>query len=148
MTEFYPAGLPTPRPSVDPATQPYWNAAERGELVVPYCDGCELLFWYPRGFCPRCGDAAVSWRSASGRGEVYSFSVVRRAAGPWAEHTPFVLAFVTLDEGVTVQANVVDCPADRLAPGLRVSAVFERADTEDLPVLRFVPLTDEKKEQP
>lgn len=139
MSEHYGTGLPTPRPVVDPATQAYWDAAETGHLVVPHCPACDLPFWYPRGFCPRCGGDAVAWRAASGLGEVYSYSVVRRAAGPWAEHVPFVLAFVTLDEGVTVQANVVGCSAAELEPGLRVRAVFERQGPDDLPVLRFTP---------
>ncbi len=139
MTESYPSGLPTPRPIVESDTRPYWDAAERGELTVPHCRACDRAFWYPRGFCPRCGGTDVDWRTASGLGEVYSFSVVRRAAEPWGSHTPFVLAYVTLDEGVTVQGNVVDCSSDQLAPGLRVRAVFERQDAEELPVLRFSP---------
>ena len=139
MTESYPAGLPTPRPVVEPDTQPYWDAAERGELVVPRCRTCDQPFWYPRGFCPRCGGTDLDWPVTSGLGEVYSFTIVRRAAEPWGSHSPFVLAYVTLDEGVTVQANVVDCSSDALAPGLRVRAVFERQDAEDLPVLRFSP---------
>lgn len=137
MTGHFPGGLPTPRPVVDPETQPYWDAAERGELVLPHCTTCDQSFWYPRGFCPRCGGAALDWRPASGAGELYSFSIVRRAAEPWGSHTPFVLAYVTLDEGVTVQANVVNCAAGDLAPGLRLVAVFERAEPDDLPILRF-----------
>lgn len=139
MTEHFPGGLPTPRPVVDPATQPYWDAAEREVLVVPFCTACEQSFWYPRGFCPRCGGVEIEWREATGRGEVYSFSVVRRAAEPWGSHTPFVLAYVTLDEGITVQGNVVDCESDQLEPGLAVRAVFERAEADDLPILRFTP---------
>jgi uncharacterized OB-fold protein len=128
---------------VDPATRPYWDAAERGQLVVPRCLTCERPFWYPRGFCPRCAGTELEWPVASGRGTVYSFSVVRRAAEPWGSHTPFVLAHVTLDEGVTVQANIVDCSSEDLAPDLRVRAVFERQEAEDLPVLRFSPLKEE-----
>lgn len=141
MTESYPAGLPTPRPVTEPDTQPYWDSAERGELVVPHCVACDEPFWYPRGFCPRCGGVDLEWRAATGEGEVYSYSIVRRAAEPWGARAPFVLAYVTLDEGVTVQANVVECTSDDLAPGLRVRAVFEREQADDLPVLRFVPLT-------
>jgi len=139
VTEYFPGGLPTPTPVVDPDTQPYWDAAARDELVVPHCDDCDRSFWYPRGFCPRCGGTAIDWRPSSGRGEVYSFSVVRRAAEPWGSHTPFVLAYVTLEDGVTVQGNVVECPSDRLVPGLAVRATFERADDDDLPILRFTP---------
>lgn len=139
MTDYFPAGLPTPSPTLDPGTQPYWDAAEQGRLVLPYCGRCGRSFWYPRDFCPRCGTGDVQWHPASGRGEVYSYSVIRRAAGVWSEHTPFVLAMVTLDEGVTVQANIIDCTGDQLSPGLRVEALFERQNAEDLPVLRFTP---------
>lgn len=73
---------------------------------------------------------------------VYSHSIVRRAAEPWGSHTPFVLAYVTLDEGVTVQANVVDCASDVLEPGLRVRALFERTTADELPILRFTPANE------
>jgi len=138
VTEHFPGGLPTPRPVIDPDTQPYWDAAARGELVVPHCTTCDRPFWYPRGFCPRCG-GEPDWRSSPGRGRLYSFSVVRRAAEPWGSHTPFVLGYIELDEGVTVQGNVVDCTSDQLEPGLAVRAVFERSEADDLPILRFTP---------
>ncbi|VXB61347.1 Zn-ribbon domain-containing OB-fold protein [Aeromicrobium sp. 9AM] len=140
MTHHFPGGLPTPRPVIEPDAEPWWDAAGRGELTVPYCEACGRPFWYPRGFCPRCGSTGVVWRPATGEGTVYSYTVVRRAAEPWGSHTPFVLAYVTLDEGVTVQTNIVDCSSDVLEPGLRVRAVFERADDADLPVLRFTPV--------
>jgi hypothetical protein len=139
VTDYFPGGLPTPRPVVESDTQPWWDAAERGDLVVPLCEACALPFWYPRGFCPRCGGTSIEWRTASGKGEIYSYSIVRRAAGPWGSHTPFVLGYIALDEGVTVQANVVDCSMSELAPGLRVRAVFERGEVGDLPILRFTP---------
>ncbi|WGY01656.1 OB-fold domain-containing protein [Nocardioides sp. QY071] len=142
MTEYFPGGLPTPRPVVEPDTRPWWDAAERGALTVPHCGACDRSFWYPRGFCPRCGSGDIAWLPATGHGEVYSYSIVRRAAEPWGSHVPFVLAYVTLDEGVTVQANVVGCASDALVPGLRVRAVFERTADDDLPILRFTPANE------
>ncbi len=135
----FPAGLPTPSPAVDPATSPYWAAAERGVLVVPRCVGCDRHFWYPRGFCPRCGSWELAWPESSGVGEVYTWTVVRRAGGAWSEAVPFVLAYVRLDEGVVVQANLVDGSSDDLHVGARVVACFERQADGDLPVLRFRP---------
>ncbi|MGW8538509.1 Zn-ribbon domain-containing OB-fold protein [Rhodococcus qingshengii] len=143
VTEHYPGGLPTPRPIVEPDTQIWWDAAERGALLIPRCQLCERAFWYPRGFCPRCSGSAIEWHLATGLGEIYSYSIVRRAAGPWNPHTPFVLAYVTLDDGVTVQANVVNCSVDELAIGMRVRAVFEREQDGDLPILRFTPAREE-----
>lgn len=135
----FPPGLPTPAPVMDPATMPYWAAAERGVLVVPRCVACDRPFWYPRGFCPRCGSSAVEWPESSGIGELYTWTVVRRAGGAWSGAVPFVLAYVRLDEGVVVQANVVGCSSDDLRVGARVLACFERQVEGDLPVLRFRP---------
>ena len=38
---------------------------------------------------------------------------------------PYAVAYVTLDEGVTVLTNLVDCDFDRLAIGAPVRAVFK-----------------------
>jgi uncharacterized protein len=142
MNELFGAGLPTPRPTVvDPATSPYWEAAAEGRLVLPWCRVCDRAFWYPRGFCPRCGGEELDWRDASGAATVHSWTVVRRAGGAWAEVLPFVLAYVALEEGVVVAANLVDVASDDLAVDLRVRPVFEQAAADDLPVLRFAPVT-------
>jgi uncharacterized OB-fold protein len=131
--------LPTAAPQIDPETLPYWRAAALGELVLPRCGNCERLFWYPRGACPRCMSLDIEWQPSPGRGIIYSFTVVRRAAGIWSEATPYVLAYVTLDEGITLVANIVDCDPAEVKVGLHVAALFERADDGETGVLRFAP---------
>ena len=133
------AGLPTGPFAVDPATIPYWSAARLNQLVLPWCPACDAPFWYPRGFCPRCGVEDVQWRPATGRGRVETSTVVRRAGGAWAAHVPFAVAVVGLDDGVSITANVIDIPERDLAPGVRVTAVFEHGSPGDLPALRFCP---------
>ena len=135
--DHFPAGLPTDDVATDPEVQPYWDAAREGRLVLPHCPACDRPFWYPRNVCPRCGTSPVEFRPASGSGTVYTYTVARHAFGTWKEHVPFVVAYVTLAEGPTVQTNLVDCPADRLAVGLAVTAVFEGEGPT--PALRFRP---------
>jgi len=136
---YFSAGLPSaPGPAIDPETEEYWTAARRGELVLPYCEQCQDYFWYPRGFCPRCMSANVGWRPSTGAGEIYAYSIVHRAFGAWVDHTPFVIAYVTLAEGITLSTNVVEVDADELRVGLPVIAFFEHNDGDE-PVLRFQP---------
>ena len=40
---------------------------------------------------------------------------------------PFAIAYVTLDEGVTMLTNLVDCDFERLAIGTAVRVVFRDA---------------------
>ena len=39
---------------------------------------------------------------------------------PFRGHEPFLIVLVTLDEGVNVMANMVDCTLDEIKIGLRV----------------------------
>jgi uncharacterized OB-fold protein len=142
--------LPTPPAPVTSETAPFWDAAADGRLVLPRCDACQRLIWYPREFCPHCGSTAVTWAQLSGRGRIYSVSVVRRAPHPdFADAVPYSLALVDLDEGARVMTNVVtDDPVqlDSLVPGQPVEAVFDAvADAGDgaQAILRFRPIDQE-----
>jgi hypothetical protein len=44
--------FPLPDVTWEPARE-FWNAAARGELSIPKCDGCGRLCWYPRERCAR-----------------------------------------------------------------------------------------------
>lgn len=113
---------PLGTPIVDAATEAYWSAAKDGVLRVKRCTACARLHWYPRALCPYClGD--TEWVDACGLGTVYSVSVTRRA-GPVA----YAIAYVTLDEGVTMLTNIVDCDLDTVRIGDRVKVCFKPAE--------------------
>ena len=110
-------------PMVDSANAPFWQAAAEGVLLIKRCNACGEAHWYPRPFCPHCGSEHTDWVTASGSGTVYSFTVTRKA-GP----VPYVLAYVTLDEGVTMLTNLVDAEIEALHIGQRVNVVFRQAE--------------------
>jgi uncharacterized protein len=121
-----------PAPIVTSETENFWNAAREGRFVVPTCGACGKAHWYPRAICPFCG-GKVEWRDASGRGTIYTFSVMRRAKEPYA------IAYVTLAEGPTMMTNIVDCDFDTLSIGQPVNVVFKDTDGGP-PVPMFRPL--------
>jgi uncharacterized OB-fold protein len=51
---------------------------------------------------------------------------------------PYAIAYVTLDEGVTMMTNLVDCDFNALRIGQRVRLVFKPTDG-GLPVPTFTP---------
>ncbi len=114
-----------PAPVVTAETQAFWDAARSRRFVVPTCAACGKAHWYPRANCPFCDSGRVEWRAASGRGTIYTFSVMRRAK------EPYVIAYVTLQEGPTMMTNIVDCDFDALHIGQPVAVVF--AETENGP---------------
>jgi uncharacterized OB-fold protein len=80
--------VPTPykAPDEQPDNTAFWQAAREGRLLVRQCKSCGKPHWYPRTLCPFCmGD--TEWKTASGQGEIYSFSITRRA-GPIRSASP------------------------------------------------------------
>ncbi|MBI3969170.1 MAG: Zn-ribbon domain-containing OB-fold protein [Chloroflexi bacterium] len=120
-----------PLPVLDADSRPYWAAAAAGRLILRRCTACGLVYYYPRAICGRCWSAATEWIDASGRGKIYSFSVVydNRAPG-FRDEVPYVLAYVELDEGPRMLTNVVDCAPDQVQIDMPVEVVFERVSDE------------------
>lgn len=131
--------LPAPAPPVVAETKPFWDGTKAGRLMLPRCLRCRFVIWYPRQFCPECGHASVEWFEASGRGSIYSFTLVRRGEGAYRETPLYVLAFVELEEGPRVLTNIVACDPAQLQIGQAVSAVFCDAG-DSAALLRFRPL--------
>ncbi len=123
---------PLTAPVQYPDSAPFWEAARAGKLLVKYCMECDKPHWYPRPLCPFClGE--THWRDSAGTGEIYSVSVTRRA-GPIA----YAIAYVRLDEGVTMLTNIVDCDLDAVKIGDRVRVVFKPTEN-GAPVPMFRP---------
>lgn len=114
-------------PALDPPTnsevEPFWAGLATDRLLLPVCDACSHVIWYPRSWCPVCGHGSVTWTEMSGRGTVYACTVIRKAMGPWADATPYVSAYIELAEGPRILANVVADP-NAVRIGARVAAVF------------------------
>lgn len=116
--------LPSPAPAINAETAPFWEATARGVLLLQRCNGCGSTIWYPRWICPICGSTDSSWYEGSGRGTIYSFTVVRRGDGPYREVAPYVLAYVELEEGPRMVTNIVVEDPDTLVVGQRVVVAF------------------------
>lgn len=108
-----------PAPKVLPETQAYWMAADEDRLLVKRCNSCGQVHHYPRDICPHCLSSDTVWQDAAGTGTVYSFSTM--GVGDAA----YTLAFVTLDEGVTMMTNLVDCDPATVRIGDKVRVVFQ-----------------------
>lgn len=113
---------PLAAPHVDTATEYFWTRTKEGQLCARRCTDCGKLHWYPRALCPFCM-GETEWCGVSGQGTIYSVSVTRRA-GP----IPYAIAYVALDEGVTMLTNIVDCDLDALKIGQRVAVTFKPAE--------------------
>jgi uncharacterized OB-fold protein len=116
-----------PYPVPDRDTAPFWEGVRNGELRIQRCSACNRHVFYPRAICPHCMADALAWVTASGRGTVYSFTVVHRTSDEFRAEAPFPVGLVELEEGVRLMARL-----DVAEPvvGLPVQVAFRRVSDE------------------
>ena len=138
MTTAEQPSRPLPRPTA--LSAPFWAAARAHRLVVQECAVCGNLQHYPRPFCVRCAGTDLGWHECSGRGTVYSFTVVRQAASPaFAADVPYLHAIVQLDEGPHMTTLLSDLPPEQARVGMPVVAAFQDVN-DDLALITFRPV--------
>ncbi|MBP2366214.1 Zn-ribbon domain-containing OB-fold protein [Pseudonocardia parietis] len=91
-------------------TAGFWAAAAARELVRPVCRDCGRSFFTPQIACPGCLSENWVYERSSGRGTVYSSTVVHKAASPGVA-VPFGLGIVDLEEGWSMLTTLL---GDRL----------------------------------
>ena len=135
-----PYDKPIPDPS--PHAKPFWDGAKAGKLMLPRCTACNRVHWYPRLICPHCHATEIEWVEGSGEGTIYTFAVQHRAFGGWAAETPFVTAYLDLNEGdrmVTVLRGVDPTKPEEIKIGAKVRVEFEPASADvHIPFWRVV----------
>ena len=122
-----------PAPAVNPENKAFFDAAAAGKLLIRKCVACGEFHHYPRAICPFCFSDRTEWRDAKGTGTVYTYSVLRRGVP-----VPYCIAYVALDEGVSMLTNIVDCDFDGLKIGMNVRVIFKPTDGGP-PVPMFTP---------
>ena len=120
-----------PSPSMSVENEAFWASANEGKLMVPRCKDTDQFFWYPRNLSPYTLSDNVEWVEASGKGTIYTYSIMRRADPQYA------IAYVTLEEGVTMMTNIVVCDFDSLSIGQAVElAFYETENGQNVPVFK------------
>lgn len=118
-----------PLPVESGETKPFWDACREGRFLIQRCRVCGKYQYHYRGFCSHCWTGEIEDVTASGRGSVWSYTVVHRNRMPgFQEEVPYVVALVELDEGVKVLSNIINCAPGKVKIGLPVRLTFVRAD--------------------
>lgn len=113
-----------PSPIVNPENKAFWEAAQDNRLILKVCNSCNESHYYPRTICPHCGSDSTVWVESKGLGEIYSYTVMRRGV-----EVPFAMAYVQLNEGVSLLTHLTNCDFDSIKVGQKVRVVFQ--ETQD-----------------
>lgn len=114
-------------PIINKLNRPFWEAAERRELVLPWCTTSEQHFWPPGPLSPFHLHTPISWRAAKPAGALVGGIIYRRSFLPELEPLmPYGIGFVALDDGPRLQVHLRDITlAMPDKTGKRVEIFFE-----------------------
>lgn len=106
---------------------------EGGRFMIQRSRESGRCFFYPRIAEPGTGSTDLEWVEASGRGTVYSTTVVRQKPP-----TPnYNVAIIELAEGPRLMSRIDGLAPESVCIGLAVHAVIKREN--DKPILVFEP---------
>jgi uncharacterized protein len=113
-----------PAPLRDEASAPFFEAAASDRLVLPRCENCDL--WLPPAWlaCPNCLSEALTWTQATGRGRVFTWTVIHNAPAAFRGDVPYVIAEIELDEGPHLEVRLLGAEVDQVRLDLLVEVAF------------------------
>lgn len=132
-------------PAINELTRPFWEAAKQGRLAIQRCRACGYYNHPPKTLCDRCLAADLHFEDVSGRGSVWSFTVMhQKSVAGFEESVPYVTALVELDEQpmLLLVTNLPGVAAEDVSIGRRVRVTFQPL-TDDISLPQFVPAQKE-----
>ncbi|MDX1873851.1 OB-fold domain-containing protein [Mycolicibacterium sp. 120266] len=115
------------RPTPDVESEGWWQAVQDGQLLLNACRSCRRHHLYMRPFCPFCWSEDVAAVPSSGRGRLYTWSVIHQNAAPFDARTPYVVGMIDLDEGPRLMSTV-EAPLSDLLAGMALVLAFRHED--------------------
>lgn len=129
---------PLPR-SDEYDTREFWAATKDKKLKYQQCKQCATVVFYPRRHCTGCTNGELEWKTSSGKGTVYTYSVVRQSYHPFFRHKiPYAVAWIDLDEGPRLLSNVVGVadPLKDVKIGMKVQVEWEEHEELNIPLFK------------
>jgi hypothetical protein len=112
----------------------YHEALKSGKFQIQRCGACSRHVFFPRVVCSHCGSPELSWIAPSGKGTVYSTTVMRRKADAGGDLN---LALIDLEEGVRMMSRVEGVAPGQVRIGMAVQARI--VDAKEQPLVVFFP---------
>ena len=129
-----------PLPRGEDVNGEFYQFCKQHELCFQRCQDCGAWRHMPRESCAACGSFNWRWERSSGKGQVFSWTVIHRAMHPgFAPDVPYATVVIELAEGVRLVSQVLDLAPEQLYVGLPVEVVFDDV-TPEVTLPKFRPL--------
>ena len=124
MHEAIAYALPLPTPNAE--DEEFWSGCRRHELLIQECAACGARRFWGQPMCAACNAFESRGVRASGRGTIWSFTIVHHAFGAvWQESVPYTIVVVQLAEGPRLVSTLVDAEESPVTCDQSVEVLFD-----------------------
>jgi hypothetical protein len=131
-----------PLPEISDENRPFWEGLARRQFLAPRCADCGDFGWIPYLACRTCLSTDLTWTPLSGLATIFSYSIVHRGPGGFADDVPYVLVLAEMLEQprpMLVLAQLTGCDLDDVRIGLPVQVAYTDIPGEDVTLYSFTP---------
>jgi uncharacterized OB-fold protein len=122
----------------DGENAPYWDSLKAHEMRLQRCANGHVRFPV-NPVCPQCLSSEFTWEPVSGRGQVFSFTVVHQVYDPgFRDSVPYNVAVVELAEGPRMVTNLTGIANEQIRVGMPVRVAYDDV-TDEFTLARFAP---------
>lgn len=118
-----------PIPLADELSAPFWAGARRNHLVIQRCGACAYYNFPARAVCDVCLSPELAFEPVSGRGTIYSFTIMhQKDVAGFEQDWPFINVVVELNEQpmLLMVGNLPISERERVRIGAPVAVEFEQ----------------------
>jgi uncharacterized protein len=131
-----------PMPRLTAINRPFFEACNRDEIFLQQCDNpdCRRFVYFPRVCCPYCHGGHLTWRLASGRGKIVTFTRIHRPQHKsFFDEAPYYFIAVELEEGPLMYSRLEEKSVAEIGLlGHSVEVVFvDHTPQQKLPFFRL-----------
>jgi len=127
-----------PLPKMEGLTKEFYDWCRKRELRFQRCKQCGSFRHVPREVCAECSSFDWEWALSSGRGSIFTWTVVEHGLHPaFVKLPPFAPVVIEMEEGVRLLSQILDVTPDELKVGMPVQVAFKALTHEvTLPYFR------------
>jgi hypothetical protein len=108
----------------------FWREIpQRYNLIGTKCGECKTVYFPPRNVCPKCRRSSIGKIKPfklSGKGKIYTYTVVHVAPKAFEDEVPYIIAIVKLEEGPFITSQIVDCKPEEVKINMPVEVTFRK----------------------
>jgi uncharacterized OB-fold protein len=103
--------------TAEPLTEEQWlKFLQQKLLKFVECQNCHKKSVIPAAVCTKCGSHDVTWKQASGKGTIYTYTITAVPPPELQAIAPYAAGVIELKEGLRINGIITGVPNVNLFP--------------------------------